>query len=267
MPEYTVKTLNYEYLNLNNSLNLSNSFLGSRNILNANMSDNDGSHRISLKYFGLGIGGEVNNILHIPDKKNLTIYGLIPIRITDKNDTFNSNETRDDYRLRHAIVDETNVLGYAYYLKLIRNKNNGNTLFTETIKSDTDTSFQYTESEVRYYLTGEIESPVRFKSSSPGSGFGILPYTDPDSNFDIVERSILRLNINKNDISSIIKFHQDETYGFISEIGLYTGYDIIDPLTGYKEIKDVQLAFHNTFNQLDLREIGNKDLNIDLELR
>ena len=267
MSEHIVKSVAFEHLKLNLILNIPNPVSSSREVLNEKVEDSDDAQNPKLRYSGIGIGGEVNNFLRIPSKRNLTLYSLIPIRITNANDEFEQGETRDDYRLRYPLLKGRDIVGYAYYLKTLKNKNNGNTIFTETLYKDTNNPFKYSDADIRKYLTGDLETPVRYGTFPPGAGSGILPYIDPDDDTDIIEKVTLRLSISKNDINSVINFHQDEKYGLISEIGLFTGYDVVDSTTGYNEAKDVQLALINTFNTVDLRQLqSNKNLNIDIEM-
>ena len=229
-----------------------------------NIEDSDGVNNPQLKYWGLGIGGEVNGYLRTPSKRNLTLYSLVPIRITNAHDDFKTDES-SDYRLRYPLLKGVDTVGYAYYLKVIKNKHNGNTMFTETVDRKTNNIFQYTQADIRSYLTGDIESPVRYGTSPLGEGSGILPYTNSDD--DIIEKVTLRLNINREDINSVINYHQNEKYGLISEIGLFTGYDVIDQTTMRNEAKDVQLGIFNIFNTLNLTQLQNeKDLNIDMDM-
>ena len=264
MAEKIIRTLAYENINLNSILNIPNPVITSRNVLNEKHQDSDGVHSPKLKYWGLGIGGEVNGYLRTPSKRNLTLYNLVPIRITNANDDFGSNE-RDDYRLRYPLIKGPDIVGYAYYLKLIKNKHDGNTMFTETVEKDTNNIFQYSKEDIQHYLNGDIESPLRYGTTPLGAGSGILPYIKSDK--DIIEKVTLRLNINREDINSVINYHQNEKYGLISEIGIFTGYDVVDQTTMYNEAKDVQLGIFNVFNTLNLTQLQNdKDLNIDIEI-
>ena len=252
--EFIKKTLALEHLNLNYALGLGSPISSSREVLNIKIDDSDDAHRPQLKYFGVGIGGDVGGVVRQPSKRNLTLFSLIPIRITNANDEFRSGETRDDYRFRYPLMNGADTIGHAYYLKVLKNNNNGNTIFTETINTDNDTLFKYSDADIRDFL-GDI-----------GSNYS-LPYTDSDIDSNIVERAILRCIIKVNDINSVISFHDNEKYGFVSEIGLYTGFDsmAVSGSTTYIEAKDVQLSYANCFNALNLTQL-NTDLNIDYEI-
>ena len=164
MTEYQVKTHIFEKQQLRNILGLSSSNIDKRTTLNYKYNifkDLDISNYHPIKYFGLGIGigrDALGNIRK-PNKKNLTLYNLIPIRINDKLDRFRDNildtendEERKKYRLRVELLDDNgDIKAYAYYLKVI----DPEILSSKKIIDLTGEDFTYTsETNLNKYLKG-----------------------------------------------------------------------------------------------------------------
>ena len=257
--EYTVKTLALERMTLRNMLGLSSSDIDRRLTLNYKYNifrDLDVFNFHPIKYFGLGIGGYVDGKLRIPNKKNLTLYNLIPIRINDSTDRFRPNlldsendEERDKYRLRIELLDKNNnIKGYAYYLKVI----DPSILTSKKVIESTDEEFTYTsDDDLNKYLRG-------IESTKKGEEFAKLPYYQTDNlseeNTLALSNIILNLINTDDDIISTIKYFNNEKYGLISEIGLFTGSDSRRSVRNivYDEVYGCQLAIHSTSNPIDM---------------
>ena len=257
--EYTVKTLALERMTLRNMLGLSSSDIDRRLTLNYKYNifrDLDVFNFHSIKYFGLGIGANDLGSVRIPNKKNLTLYHLIPIRINDNTDRFRPNlldsendEERKKYRLRIELLDKNNnIKGYAYYLKVI----DPSILTSRKVIESTDEEFTYTsDDDLNKYLKG-------IEPTKKGEEFAKLPYFIGDNlneeNTITTSEIILNLINTDDDIISTIKYFNNEAYGFISELGLFTGSDSRRLVSGtlYDEVYGCQLAIHSTFNPIDM---------------
>ena len=264
MTEYQVKTHIFEKQQLRNILGLSSSNIDKRTTLNYKYNifkDLDISNYHPIKYFGLGINGQVNDIVRKPNKKNLTLYNLIPIRINDKLDRFRSNildtendEERKKYRLRVELLDDNgDIKAYAYYLKVI----DPEILSSKKIIDLTGEDFTYTsETNLNKYLKGT-------ESRTIGKEFAKLPYYQSDSlgeeNTIATSEIILNLINTDDDIISTIKYFNNNAYGLISEIGLFTGSDRRRISSGivYTEVYSCNLAIHNTFETVDMTDKEN----------
>ena len=219
----------------------------------------------SIKYFGLGLGGDKLGSVRIPNKRNLTLYNLIPIRINNRHDIFESSELRDDYRLRIPLnsdriivpLNSSDITHYAYLLKKLKNKNNESQLTTTTSLEVNDDIFEYDSRNIQKYLTGVSDDKIS----------SVLKYYNPNDHDErnVITKTELRLNINKNDIDSVINYFQDDNYGSISEIGLFTGLEdtITDKQLTYNESYAVQLAIQNTFLSQSFKHKLQSNFNIN----
>ena len=267
------RTISYEKINLRERLNLPMTIPSVEQLnFKYNVLTNkplvESSVYPKLKFWGLGIGGDTLGSVRIPNKRNLTLYNLIPLRVNLKTDIFESDELRDDYRLRVALnsdrvivpLNSSDITHYMYFLKKLKNKNNESQLTTITGLEDNDDIFEYNSTNIQKYLTGIVNDDISSK----------LKYYNPN---DINERNVitkteLRLNINKNDIDSVINYFDDESYGSISEIGLFTGLDtsIEDGTLTYNEAYAVQLGWFNTFISQDFRHKLQSTYNVNFTI-
>ena len=272
-----VRTVAYEKINLRERLKLSMTIpsveqLNTKYGVLTNKPLVESSIYPKLKMWGLGIGGDVLGSVRIPNKRNLTLYNLIPLRINDRHDRFDQDDLRDDYRLRVPLnsdqirvpLNSNEITHYAYFLKVLKNKNNESQLTTITSLEDNDDIFEYNPTNIQKYLNGSFDIGQSIRTNSN------IKYHDVN---DINERNVitkteLRLNINKNDIDSVINYFDDESYGSISEIGLFTGLDtsIEDGTLTYNEAYAVQLGWFNTFISRDFRHKLQSTYNVNFTI-
>ena len=265
------RTIGYEMINLRERLGLnitieSNKTVNHKYGVLDNKSLIESSVFPKLRYWGMGIGGSVLGSVRIPNKRNLTLYNLIPVRINSKQDIFEQNEIRSDYRLRVALnsdkiivpLTSTEITHYAYFLKVVKNTGGNSQLSTSTILENDDSIFEYNSTNIKKYLTGVVDDSISTDIKN-----GVLKYYNPKEvgEENVITESKLRLNINKNDINSVIKYFDDDTYDKISEIGLFTGLDesITDKTLTYNEAYAIQLSLHSCF--LPIKVIHNHGSN------
>ena len=277
MAEYIVQTHALKKMSLRNMLGLETSDIDKKLTLNWKydiLKDLNISNFHPIGYFGLGINGEVNDIVRKPNQNNLTLYNLIPIHINDVTDQFNptlneleNDKLREKYRLRIALnknkirvpLDSNEITHYAYFLKKI----DPQILQSQKIVELSEETFVYTDENLKKYLRGEIGTTYTVPN---GKEFTKLPYYQDQEKRNTIARSkiILSLN-NEGDIISTIKYFNDDSFGKISEIGLFTGSDRNIEISGktFKEVSGCQLALHNTFNSINMSQ---EQFNINIDM-
>ena len=244
--EYTVRTLALERKLLREILGLSTSGIDPRLTLNKKFKifeDLDTSNFHPIKFFGVGIGSIRDGIVKKPNKKNLTLYDLVPIRINNKLDQFRenileneNNEEREKYRLRVALTNSNgDIEGYAYYLKAIEPK----ILSTRKEFEISGNIFTYSSNiNQEKYIYGTGVNII-------GEEFAKLPYyQDPEVN----TIATCNITLNLGDIESVVKYYKDEKYNKINEIGIFSGSTSKTISNGvrYSEVYGCELMIHST---------------------
>jgi hypothetical protein len=212
-----------------------------------------------IKYFGIGINGCRNvddgnlQTPYVPTMKNMDLYTPIPFRCVPEDEDLTAAE-RSNYRMRVLkTIEGTNY--WCYYLKNIE--------FLDTAVQITRTDAE-TNSEVIYELDPANLYPI--------------PQTPTDTGTSVTngdEINVLlsgQLTITGQEIiESVGIMYNDLRRASVSEIGIYTGEDMIvsaDNGLGetiqYTEAIYTQLGIHCCFNSTNM---SNPNARIEKEIR
>lgn len=165
-----------------------------------------------LQYFGVGIGGTYNaddgflSSAYQPDRKNLNLYNLIPIRCRPVDEDLTAAE-RANYRLRtRETINGADY--YLYYLKVLS--------IDDAVKFK---RYTLSGTEEAYELSRENLSPTAVKPTTSN-----VVSTDTST---IVSYCNALMETTANEILEYInvKYKGDTRYAKISELGLFAGSD------------------------------------------
>jgi len=195
-----------------------------------------------MQWFMIGIGGEnlsALNQVYKPRNYETNLYIPVPFRCVPINNDLSDSEA-EKYRLRKMIVINGNQY-YAYYakkfdissIKLTFNESNYIPLASDTVplSSNDDDS--------------NLDSPDHRLS-----GGKVLSYGD------------FTLTVAENEFKEWYKLtHNDQLVGArLSELGLVSGYDALNTLTGKMELADAELMSKLTHSPIPLDEEGSERL-------